>query len=284
MDTLQNAFLSKYPNTRHLPQKWQDATACPFTWESLNKPNFAKFTAYLCDNLAQSSARQYCARLKAVVELYSDHITLPRDWRKALSVKNDESQQVYLTEDEIQRIIDYRPDTLTEATVQQQFVLGCLTGARHSDYTGFTTANVTDDGNLVYVSRKTHIKVEIPLADVARNILFSQKGARFPQAYQKQVCDTTFNTTIRQICDLCDIDDDTKLYRNGSFWQGKKWQAVSSHTARRSFATNLYLRCRDLYLVSQLCGHSSTTMTERYICCATENYTQEALAYFTSFR
>lgn len=284
MITLSTAFAAKYPKNSILGEKFHIATGAPFAWESLSKANLSQFAAWLCGTMARSSARQYCAKLKAVVELYADELpALPKDWRKALTVKDDESQNVYLTENEIQRIIEYKPDTLTEATVQQQFILGCLTGARHSDYSRFTTANVTAAGCLVYVSQKTHIKVELPLAPVASEILFGDTSAPFSRAYLNEVSDNTFNTTIRRICYLCDIDEEVQLYRRGHFDVMPKWKAVSSHTSRRSFCTNLYLRCRDLLLVSRLAGHSSTTMTERYICCGTESLTEHALAYFSAF-
>ena len=283
MITLYEAFVEKYPKNGILAEKWLQATNTAFSWESLTKPNMSRFANWLCDNVAQSSARQYLAKLKAVIEIYTDEMNLPKDWRKAMTVKDDESQNVYLTESEIQRIIEYRTDTLTEAIVQQQFVCGCLTGARHSDYSRFTEANITPTGYLVYVSQKTHIKVELPLSPVARHILFAT-GTRFAGAYKRDVCDSCFNDTIRRICRLCDIDSEIQLYRRGAFSKIKKFEAVSSHTSRRSFCTNLYLRCRDLLLVSRLAGHSSTVMTERYICCGTESLTDLAMAYFSQFK
>lgn len=282
MTLLIEALLAKYPKNRKIADKWEEATGTQFAWASLTKPNMVKFTTYLCGNMAQSSARQYCAKLKAAIEPYTDDVELPREWRKFLTVKDDESQHTYLTEDEIKRVIAYNPDNKTEAIVQQQFVLGCLTGARHSDYSRFTQANITPTGNLVYVSQKTHIKAELPLSPVAKDILFATEG-KYPQAYKVILSDTAFNDTLRRICYLCDIDQTIQLYRNGQFWTGEKWKVISSHTSRRSFCTNLYLRCRDLLLVSRLAGHSSTTMTERYICCGMENLTENAMAYFHEF-
>ena len=280
---LLNALLEKYPKNGKIAEKWCEATGTLFHWENLTKPNMATFATWLCNNMARSSARQYCAKMKAVVEIYSDEVDLPKDWRKYLTVKDDESQSTYLTESEIRRIIDYLPDTLTEATVQQQFILGCLTGARHSDYSRFTEANITPTGNLVYVSQKTHTKAELPLSPVARKILFAT-GGRFSGAYKREVSDTTFNETIRTICRLCDIDQEIQLYRKGAFWRGPKWEAVSTHTSRKSFCTNLYLRCRDLLLVSRLAGHSDTKMTERYVVCGMESMTEAAMQYFSQFQ
>lgn len=282
MTTLLDALLQRYPKNGKIAEKWTIATGTPFEWESLTKPNMNKYANWLCGDMARSSARQYCAKLKAIIEPYTDEVTMPKDWRKFLNVKDDESQNTYLTEEEIHRIIGYRPDTITEAIVQQQFVLGCLTGARHSDYQRFTEANITPTGNLVYVSQKTHIKTELPLAPAAYEILFG-KDHLYPGAYLRNVCDTTFNDTIRRICNLCDIDNTIQLYRNGGFWTGKKYEAVSSHTARRSFVTNLYLRCRDIYLISKLAGHSDSKMTERYLCCSSEALSEQAMSYFREF-
>lgn len=278
-----DAFTEKYPKNAILAEKWCEATCTPFRWDSLTKSNMSKFADWLCNDMAQSSARQYLAKLKAVIELYTDEVEMPKDWRKCLTVKDDESQNVYLTEQEIQRLIEYKPDTMTEATVLQQFILGCLTGARHSDYSRFTEANITPTGNLVYVSQKTHVKAELPLSPVARNILFAT-GVPFARAYKMEVSDNTFNDTIRRICRMCDIDYEVQLYRRGQFQVLKKFEAVSTHTSRRSFCTNLYLRCRDLLLVSRLAGHSSTQMTERYVVCGTESMTELALAYFKQFK
>lgn len=282
MKLLYNVLLEKYPKNGKIADKWCEATETPFRWESLTKPNLSRFAVWLCDNMARSSARQYCAKIKACIEPYTDEADLPKDWRKFLTVKDDESQQTYLTELEIRRIIDYKPDTLTEATVQQQFILGCLTGARHSDYSHFTKSNITPTGNLVYVSKKTHIRAELPLSPVARQILFATDG-QFAGAYRREVSDPTFNETIRNICNLCDIDQEVQLYRRGEFWRGPKYQAVSTHTSRRSFCTNLYLRCKDLLLVSKLAGHKDCSTTERYIVCGLESLTDLAMQYFEQF-
>ncbi len=280
---LNDAYKEKYPKTAGtVGRKWEIATGTPFSWESISRVALCRFADWLCNNVARSSARQYCAQLKAVLDVYSDADDLPNGWRKALTVKDDESQNVYLTEQEIARVIAYKCDTSTEAAVKQQFILGCLTGARHSDYSAFTPANVTETGMLVYVSQKTHIKAELPLAPVAREILFGKEHP-FAGAYRQEVSDPTFNDTIRRICNLCDIDYNVTLYRRGGFWTGKKYEAVSSHTSRRSFCTNLYLRCRDLLLVSKLAGHTSVTMTERYICCGLESLTENAMRYFSAF-
>jgi site-specific recombinase XerD len=60
----------------------------------------------------------------------------------------------------------------------------------------------------------------------------------------------------------------------------RKWEFVSSHTARRSFATNLYLRGADLYSISQMMGHASVEMTQNYLCCGLREQSAQVMEYF----
>ena len=68
-------------------------------------------------------------------------------------------------------------------------------------------------------------------------------------------------------CHKAGINELVSVYMRGEFRDDEKWKFVSSHTARRSFATNLYKKGVDIYTISQLCGHSSIEMTKKYICC-----------------
>ena len=144
----------------------------------------------------------------------------------------------------------------------------------------FTRENVVGE-RLVYVSIKTHIQAEVPLSKVverliAENEMFYIAG--------KEVSDPTFNKTIREICRKLGMNERLKLYRAGEFVEGAKYEFISSHTARRSFATNLYLRGADLYAISKMMGHSSVTMTEGYISCGLRDLSDDILDYIKTFK
>ena len=103
---LYEVFLSKYPKNARICEMWMEATNTDFTFANMSKPNFAVFVNYLQSHVARSSARTYVAMVKSVLNLYSENLDLQKGWDKVLSVKADESQQVYLSEEEIKRIID----------------------------------------------------------------------------------------------------------------------------------------------------------------------------------
>lgn len=277
METLREAFVSRYPGYGKVIDDITEACGLdhPADWADITKLNLSTFVDYEEENMAQSSARQYAAKLKSVLNTYSDEVSLPKDFNKILSLKNDVSQSTWLTEDEIKLLIQYEPQTELEHIVRNEFVVECMTAARNSDVRKFTRANIVD-GNIVYVSQKTHIKATIPLSPVVEKYIIEKES--LPQREMKI---KVFNNNIRRICRRCGINQRIKLYRRGCDMEGEKWQFISSHTARRSAATNLYLHGMDLLSISKICGHSSVDMTCGYIVCP-PRIDDNVLAYFRS--
>lgn len=273
--TLKDAFKRKYPKYLRILDVFEQVNGCHAEWDNITKVNLNRFAEALQERVAKNTAKYYCAMLKSVLSLYSDEVSLPRDFSKELSVKGETSVCAWLTESEIDLLVNYTPENETERIVINQFILGCLTGARFSDYSRFTSANIST-GKLVYVSMKTKIKSELPLSTAVERIIMNDlsKGS---------VSMTTFNKTIRSICKKCGINETTQIFHKGEDVIGEKWQFVTSHTARKSFATNVYLRCRDIFLVSKYMGHSSVDMTATYIM-SVGDAPEEVKQYFEKFK
>lgn len=277
--TLKEAFAAKYPAYINILKMFEAANLCEATWENITKVRLQHFVDYMAERLSPNSVNQYATKLKAVLNLYSEEVILPRGFAKVLTPKKAAVQNVYLTEEEIQRIVDYKARNDREALVQAQFIIGTLSLARHSDFVHFDESNIVGD-NLVYVSQKTKIQSSIPVSPTLVRFLKIQKEIIGKGV---SVSDDSFNDTIRRICAKCGIDELIKLYRRGATTLKPKYQFVSSHTARRTGCTNLYLRGLDLLTISKLAGHSNTATTMGYICCGIRELPQEAKAYFTGF-
>lgn len=271
--TLWDAFAQKYPSDapRILPS-FEAANQCPATWENLTKYRLQNFVNYLAERLAPNSVHQYCTKFKAVLNLYSESVILPRDFARVLTPRKQPTTKVWLTEEELKTLHDYEPRTKNEKLVRDQFLIGCYTGARHSDFIRFDETNIVGD-TLSYVSQKTKIHAVVPLSDIARRLLHERED--------RTVSEHGFNECIRRICKKCGITSMVKIFKAGRDCVGEKWEFVSSHTARRTFATNLYLRGVDLYAISRMLGHSSVEQTaQNYIVCGTQNLSSEAMGYF----
>ena len=276
METLEQAFLCKYPANGKILRYFAEANGCECTWENLTKVRLQKFVTYLSTKISPNGVATYCSKLKTVLNAYNEEVKLPRDYNKVLQVKHDNSQHVYLDDEDLNLIIHYKPAGKTEQIIKDWFLIGCLTGARHSDYVRFSQKNIRD-GQLQYVSIKTHILASIPVSNMLQKLIL-----RSEEYKDITFSDTYFNRIIKQICRKAGITSEISLYTRGEFQAGQKWKFVGSHTARRSFATNLYKRGVDLYTISRLCGHSSVEMTKKYICCG-PIISDNVIDYFNTF-
>ena len=280
MKTLREAFISKYPKYEKLVKDYADANDLEeANWSDITKLGLSNFVDYLEETKAQSSVRTYCAMLKSVLNLYSDEVDLPRDYSKILSCKGSPSQNVYLTSDELLSVIAYNPLNDAERYVRDVFCICALVGCRHSDGIKLTRENIVDD-RIVYVSQKTKVKAEVPLSDAVLRLLddLDEHGLR-----TFSLSDNTYNKTIRYICQYCGINQKVKLFRHGIDTEGEKWEYISSHSARRSCASNLYVLGCDLFTISKILGHTSIETTKNYIC-APMNISQRVLEYFKQFK
>lgn len=277
MKTLSEAIEQKYPKYVKLAEDYSAANNLKYTadWRDITKLGLNNFVDYLQENNAASSAKTYAAMFKAVLNAYCEEVDLPKDFMRILSLKGCISQNTWLSDYDIEKLIAYEPINKIEQLVRNQFVIGCVSGCRYSDIIKLTKANFVGE-RLVYVSQKTKIKAEIPLSGIIVKFIddleFVKEGA----------CPNTANTTIREICRKCGINEQIKLFRHGEDQQGEKWEFISFHSARRSFATNMYLRGVDLFSISKLMGHSDITTTTKYIVCPPK-LTDKAMEYFKQF-
>lgn len=279
METLKKAFYAKYPENHKILEYFEEANQVECTWENLTKIRLQKYVNYLNTKMSPNAVKSYCSKLKTVMTSYNEEVSLPRDYEKVLAIRTDASQHVYLNDEEIRQIINYTPNRFAEKVIKNWFLIGCLTGARHSDYITFTSRNI-QDGELRYVSIKTHINTCVPLSPYVQRLILENEEKGYNNI---TFSDVYFNRILKDICRKSGINSQVSLYTSGKFQNGEKWQFIASHCARRSFATNLYRNGVDIYTISRLCGHSSVEMTKQYICCG-PIIGNEVMQFFNNFQ
>lgn len=278
MTTLKEAFLEKYPKYGIILRMYEEANECSAEWDELSKLRLIRFTEYMGERVAPNSARQYAAKLKAVLNRYSDEIRLDFNFAEILSLKEQVSVNTFLDEDEIRRLAAVEVSNDTERLIRDQFVLGCVTGARHSDFAQFTEENI-EGGWLSYVSQKTKVFVEIPVSPILKRFISENS----PALGERSVSDVYFNDTIRKLCERAGITAKTRCFKAGKNVSGRKCDLIASHTARRSCASNLAERGVSEVWIKKILGHTRGT-TDRYICCEGRRMPKEARDYFMSFK
>lgn len=225
-------------------------------WYDFTKDNI-DLIVEMFSKCAQSSAKTYLSMIKSVLNDARDEIELPYPrFAERMNIKSIPSVGVYLNLSDLKKLEGYVPINEKEKIILAQFLCGCYTGARHSDVINMTVNNI-DGKYLTYVSQKTKMQTTVEAKPVLRNILLI--------AGKHIYADSVFNETIRTICYKSGINEQMRIFRKGKYEVGEKWQFVASHTARRSFATNLAELDVPLVQIAKRMGHNDIKMTMRYI-------------------
>lgn len=175
----------------------------------------------------------------------------------------EKTDSVYLSEAELMKI--YETDCKSERLnrVRDLFLIGAFTGLRFSDFTSITKDNIKS--STIHIEQhKTGGRVAIPLHRVVLEI-WRKYGEKLPQPISNQ----KFNNYIKEVCKLAGIDEmeQKNITRGGMRVRQtyKKYELVTSHTARRSFATNLYLSGFPAISIMQITGHRTEKAFMAYI-------------------
>lgn len=182
---------------------------------------------------------------------------------KDVSTVKEDAFSVYLTPEEVERIyrLSIKNESLT--SIKNAFVVGCCTGLRFSDYSRLTNDNIKE-GIIRIKTKKTGVTVVIPAHWIILDII--DKYDRFPVV---KVSLQNFNARIKSICKKAGLNAIYTVERTeGTIVvkrKLKKYQLISSHTARRSFATNMYLAGVAPAKIMLITGHKTEQSFFKYI-------------------
>jgi len=168
---------------------------------------------------------------------------------------------VYLNEDEIKQITDAEMDELEE--IRDLFIIGCWTGLRISDLSRLERENIKD-GLLTIKTQKGKDNVVIPVTGELQAVL-----DKYPDRWPKIPTDQYYNRRLKEVCERAGLYEpvmaEVKKGKLTVTAPVPKWQLITSHTARRSFATNLYRRGIPSTQLRLLTGHKTEDAFMRYI-------------------
>lgn len=265
--TFWGAYIWKHPKRLKALQWFEQILGHRPEWEDITDDNLRDFKETLSEHYAPNSVRTMCAEICALIRQNQETKKIPSaGFSKAMKAKKDVSQAIYLSDEEIKRIHNFVPHGNGYRFVKRMFMIECLTGARHSDCLRMSTLNIDESGRTItYVTKKTHTEVTVPIHKWLKQYLVPSCPAE-----PKEMAGTHFNEALRKICKWVGIDTHTKIYTHGEYVSGPKYKFVSSHTGRRSFATNLANKGISIEQIALMMGHLSgntpnVQMTQKYI-------------------
>jgi integrase len=184
---------------------------------------------------------------------------------KYFAKPSEEAESIYLTETEIVELeeLDLSRDPKLEK-VRDLFLIACYTGLRYSDYSILKPEHIK--GGFIEISQiKTGGKIVIPIHDKVRMIIEKYDG-KLPSLISNQKTNDYLKELGKRLPSLnakiskTSTKGGLKVTKNF-----KKWELLSSHTGRRSFATNEYLAGTPSITIKAITGHKTEEAFLRYI-------------------
>lgn len=201
-------------------------------------------------------------------------------------IEHEDADTVYLSMDELKKIHEMeitdevvkhfypniRPQNLARKKesmekVRNRFLIGAFTMLRVSDFKRLTETNI--HSGFIKIKPKKRSKgrknrdVVIPMHPIVKEIL--QKGIDLSEIVSEQ----KINKHIKEICKFAGIDDEEIIIRTERGEEVertyKKWKLITTHTARRSAATNMLMAGMEASDIMILGGWSSEKSFWKYI-------------------
>ena len=198
--------------------------------------------------------------------------------KKAFAKPKEETEAIYLTETELDDIYKLDLDKISKLDrVRDLFLIGAHTGLRFSDLSQLNKDNIK--GNTIVVKTiKTGVYVVIPMKSSVRSIL-AKHGGNLPRIPSNQ----KFNDYIKEITKLAGIVEPVKVEQTKGDLSIKisvpKYELTTSHTARRSFATNAFLAGIPVISIMKITGHKTESAFMKYIKISQEDNAQKLMQY-----
>ncbi len=206
-------------------------------------------------NCSNNTAVKYIKNFSKIVK-----ICLANDWLDKNPFANYKSkvkevERVYLSEVEIQNIINKDFKTERLSLVRDIFLFSCFTGLAYIDVKNLTKSHISlgiDGEKWIFTHRqKTESASKIPILPVTQIIIDKYKN--HPQANGNNILlpilsNQKMNTYLKEIAGLCEIDKE-----------------LTFHIARHTFATTVTLTNGvPIESVSKMLGHKNLRTTQHY--------------------
>ena len=279
--------IKQWKQTRTKLIEFKNATQTEVDFDTINMEFYNKFILYLNKkgytkitqkagqekiitrkNYAKNTIGGFVKAIKIFMnEAVDRKLTKNLEYRnRNFKVTEEQVDKIYLSRDEILNIycLDLNEDNRL-GRVRDLFVVACYTGLRFSDLIQVKPDNIINDGTQIRVrTEKTAELVVIPLHKFVKEIITKYKGSLPPVISNQKM-----NKYIKELGEIAGIDETVSVAitrggktENDSF---SKFDLITTHTARRSFATNAYLMDIPSISIMKITGHTTERSFMKYI-------------------
>lgn len=246
---------------------FEEQSDITLTYKNADIDFYNAFIKYLSGlGLAQNTIGTRIKIVKTILNNANERgLDVSTDYQKKSFAKpTEETENIYLNEKELTEIYNLSKLPKHLDNVRDMFLIGCYTGLRYSDLIRLTKDNITSDNTIRIKTQKTENIVDVPIHIRVKQI-FEKHNYNLP----KPISNQKYNEYIKDVVELAGINEPiTRQYRKNGLLANvtvPKFKLVSSHTARRSFATNAFLSDMPTLSIMQITGHKTESAFMKYI-------------------
>jgi site-specific recombinase XerD len=206
-------------------------------------------------NCSNNTAVKYIKNFSKIIKICLANDWLDKNPFANYKAKVKEVERVYLTEDEIQTIINKEIKSERLSLVRDIFLFSCFTGLAYVDVKNLTKSHIShgiDGEQWIFTHRqKTESASKIPILPVPQIII--DKYENHPQSTNEDkllpiLSNQKMNAYLKEIAAICNINKE-----------------LTFHIARHTFATTVTLTNGvPIESVSKMLGHKNLRTTQHY--------------------
>lgn len=237
-----------------------------YKWSDLSIIFYEDFLKHCNNNnLSKNFIGRLIKQLKVIAQAaMDDEIHTNNIFRdKRFETLSEKVMNIAMSEQELNLLYDLDLTKVPNLDlIRDLFLVGCFTAQRWSDYSKINKVNIQDDF-ITLIQKKTNEKVILPIKQKLKQIL-----KKYPNGFPF-IAEQTFNRKIKELAKKADIKDNIQIIENrggiNSFKIYKKYELISSHTARRTGATLMFKADIPTISIMKLTGHKTESSFMKYI-------------------
>jgi integrase len=236
-------------------------------FDTITRPFFKEYTNFLRTSLKLQ--RNTIAKDITILKVFmnravSEGYTTNLDFKhREFTYKTEETDSVYLKEAEIEQLFNYDAGSNKLNNVKDLFVAGCWLGLRYSDLKNIKPFNIIEDDGEKYIkiyTQKTGEEVIIPCHPMVIEVMKKYRGN--PNSLPKAISRQKFSEFIKEVCKDAELKEKGRMATQPNL---ELWECISSHTMRRSMASNFYLQGVSPEEIMTVTGHKTRKSFDSYI-------------------
>lgn len=221
--------------------------------KDVNHDFLRNFEVYLVTSCkcGPNTTAKFLQRFRTIIILAKNNGWIQKDPFANFKIRFQKVDRGYLTQEQIEILMNKDFSLKRLEQVRDIFVFCCYTGLAYIDVSKLRQSNIRKsfDGKLWIMGKreKTGISFNIPLLDIAKEILDKYAGTLPDDKALPVLSNQKMNSYLKEIGTLCGINKE-----------------LTFHLARHTFATLTLSKGVSIESVSKMLGHSNIKTTQIY--------------------